>query len=167
MNRFGSFRNAAVVVVVGGVIAAVVAVATASAAPSKKNYTVQVAVTNDAVSHQDFTVTLTNDPSSNTTLGSVNITLPTGFTADTASTSQTGWSNLTSIVTDSNGTSTVQLRSDASVHALAVGASMTASVHVSSPSLPTTGCNATWSSTAKQSNNYLGTNNWFTLLGAP
>src|SRR5439155_15374834 len=44
------------------------------------------------------------------------------------------------------------------------------SVHVSSPStLPTTSCNAdaAWSSSAKQSNNYLGTNNWFKLLGTP
>jgi hypothetical protein len=44
---------------------------------------------------------------------------------------------------------------------------MTMSVHVATPNLPTTGCNATWSSTAKQSNDYNGTNNWFTLLGAP
>lgn len=172
MKRLGSVRNAAAVVILGGLVAAVVAVATAQAAPSKKNYTVVVAVTKpaagDPVNPKNFTVTIKNDPSSNTTLGSANVTLPTGFTADSASTSQLGWSNLTSIATDSNGTSTVQLRSDASSHALAVGASMTVSVHVSLPaSLPTTGCNATWSSTAKQSNDYLGTNNWFTLLGSP
>ena len=44
---------------------------------------------------------------------------------------------------------------------------MTVSVHVASPTLPRTDCSATWSATAKQSNDYNGTNNWFTLLGTP
>jgi hypothetical protein len=170
MRRFGSRRTAGyVTLLLVLVIGAIVAVATAQAAPSKKNYKVVVAVTKpaagDPVDPQNFTVTITNDASSNTTLGSANVTLPTGFTADTASTAQTGW---TANVTDSAGTSTVELRSDAASNALGIGQSMTVSVHVSSPStLPTTGCNAAWSSTAKQSNNYLGTNNWFTLLGPP
>lgn len=161
MKRFGSFRNAAVVVVVAGVVAAVVAVATASAAPSKKNYTVQVAVTNDAVSHQDFTVTLTNDPSSNTTLGSANVSGPAGFTLGSASTTQSGWT----AAVDASGV--VELRSATAGDAIAPGHSMTVSVHVANPTLPTTCASAAWSSTARQSNNYLGTNNWFTLLGAP
>ena len=175
MNRFGSFRNAAAVVVLGGLIAAVVAVATASAAPSKKNYTVKVAVTKPtvgAVNPQNFTVTITNDRSSNTTLGSVNVTLPTGFTADSASTSRDGWAAGTTIVTDSQGTSTIQLRSTS--NALAPTQVMVVQVHVSSPSnLPITaasltGCagTATWSSSAKQSNDYNGTNNWFTLISS-
>lgn len=162
MKRFGSIRNAAAVVVLGGLVAAVVAVASAQAAPSKKNYTVQVAVTNDAVSHQGFTVTVKNDSSSNTTLGSANVTLPTTFTAGTATTLQAGWT--ATIATDSNGTSTVQLRSATSGDALTPGESMTVSVYVSTPALPTTCADASWSSTAKQSNDYNGTNNWFTLL---
>ena len=91
MNRLGSARNALGVVILGALVAAVVAVASAQAAPSKKNYTVKVAVTDNAVSHQTFTVTLKNDGSSNTTLGSVNITPPAGFTVDAASTTQSGW----------------------------------------------------------------------------
>jgi hypothetical protein len=173
MKRFGSLRNPVGVVVLGALIAAVVAVASAQAAPSKKNYTVQVAVTNDALSHQDFTVKITNDKSSNTTFGSANVVLPTGFTAGTATTEQAGW--IPTIVTDSSGTSTIQLRSDTSGHALVPGQSMTVLVHVTSPSnlpiTPTspTGCGgtATWSSTAKQSNDYNGTNNWFTLISPP
>ena len=91
MNRLGSARNALGVVILGALVAAVVAVASAQAAPSKKNYTVQVAVKDNAVSHQIFTVTLKNDGSSNTTLGSANISPPAGFTADAASTQQSGW----------------------------------------------------------------------------
>ena len=98
MKRLGSVRNAAAVVILGGLVAAVVAVATAQAAPSKKNFTVQVAVTkptSGAVDPQNFTITLTNDGSSNTTLGSANIPPPTGFVFDTdptkAGADQTGW----------------------------------------------------------------------------
>lgn len=43
---------------------------------------------------------------------------------------------------------------------------MTVSVHVATPALPTTGCTATWSTQVKQSNDFNGTNNWFTILAA-
>src|SRR5215471_9150916 len=109
MKRLGSRRMAGyVTLLLALVIGSVVAVATAGAAPSKKNYTVKVAVTKPAAGDPDpqsFTVTLTNDPSSNTTLGSANVTLPTGFTADTASTAQPGWT--ATIVNDGAGTYTV------------------------------------------------------------
>jgi len=160
MKRLGSSKIAVGVGLLGALVAAVVAVASAQAAPSKKNYTVKVAVTNDAVSHQDFTVTITNDSSSNTTLGSANVVPPTGFMVDTATTAQPGW---TAAVVGN----VVQLRSLTAGDALAPGHSMSASVHVSSPGLPTSCADASWSSTAKQSNDYNGTNNWFTLLGAP
>jgi hypothetical protein len=159
MKRLGSFRNAAGVIVLGGLVAALVAVASAQAAPSKKNYTLQVAVTNNALSHQDFTITLANDRSSNTTLGSANVTPPAGFTVDTASTLKAGW---TAAVADN----VVQLRSSAAANALAPGSSMTVSVHVSSPTLPATCTSATWSSDVKQSNDFNGTNNSFTRLAA-
>jgi hypothetical protein len=166
MRRLGSSRIAVGVVVLGVLVAAVVAVASAQAAPSKKNYTVQVAVTNDAVSHQDFTVTLANDTSSNTTLGSANVTPPTGFTVDTASTAQSGWS--ATVVSN-----VVQLRSATSGAALAPGSSMKVSVHVASPALPITPDSPTpcagtadWSSQVKQSNDFNGTNNSFTILAA-
>jgi archaellum component FlaF (FlaF/FlaG flagellin family) len=155
--RYGGLAG----VLAAAAVAVAIAAATAQAAPSKKNYTVQVAVTNDAVSHQDFTVTIKNDGSSNTTLGSVNVLPPAGFTVSAASTTQSGWTHSV----DSIGV--VELRSATAADAISPGHSMTMSVHVATPTLPTTGCNATWSSTAKQSNDYNGTNNWFTLLGAP
>ena len=163
MKRFGSLRNVAAVLVLGGFVAAVVAVASAQAAPSKKNFTVQVAVTKPAsglVNAQNFTITFANDGSSNTTLGSANISPPAGFAVDTANTAQQGW---TATVVDN----VVQLRSTTSADALAPGRSLTASVHVASPTLPTTCSSATWSALVKQSNDFNGTNNWFTLLGTP
>jgi|tagenome__1003787_1003787.scaffolds.fasta_scaffold20979376_2 hypothetical protein len=164
MDRFGPHRRRGyAALAVALVLGSVVAVAAAQAAPSKKNYTVQVAVANDAVSHQDFTVTVKNDGSSNTTLGSVNVTLPTGFTADAATTPLAGW---TPTIADTAGTSTIQLRSARAADALAAGSSIVVSVHVATPALPTTCGDASWSSTAKQSNDYNGTNNWFTLLTA-
>src|SRR6476620_2139135 len=121
MKRFGSFRYAAGVVVLGALVAAVVAVATAQAAPSKKNYSVQVAVTKPAsgpVDPQTFTIKLTNDGSSNTTMGSANISPPAGFNLDTdptkATTTQVGW---TATVVDH----VLQLRSSSSTVALAPG----------------------------------------------
>jgi hypothetical protein len=162
MKRLGSRRNAAAVLVLGGLLAAVVAVASAQAAPSKKNFTVQVAVTKPAsgpVDPQSFTVTLANDGSSNTTLGSANISPPGGFAVDTASTAQPGW-------TATPVGNVIQLRSATSGDALAPGRSMTVSVHVASPTLPTTCSSATWSAQVKQSNDFNGTNNWFTQLFA-
>ena len=164
MKRFGSRRMAGyVTLLLALVIGSVVAVATAGAAPSKKNYTVKVAVTKPAagnpVDPQTFTVTLKNDGSSNTTLGSANITPPAGFTVDTASTVQSGWS--ATVVSN-----VVQLRSTTSGDALASGHSMAVSVHVASPTLPTICSSATWLSQVKQSNDFNGTNNSFTLLTA-
>jgi hypothetical protein len=162
MKRFGSLVNAAAVLALGGLVAGVVAVASAQAAPSKKNFTVQVAVTKPAsgpVNAQNFTITLANDGSSNTTLGSANISPPASFAVDTASTAQSGW---TATVVGN----VVQLRSATSGDALAAGHSLTASVHVASPTLPTTCSSATWSALVKQSNDFNGTNNWFTQLTA-
>jgi hypothetical protein len=164
MKRFGSIRYAAAVAVLGALVAAVVAVATAQAAPSKKNYTMQVAVRDNTVSHQTFTVTLTNDLSSNTTLGSANVSPPAGFHFDTdpakAGPDQAGWT--ATVVSN-----VLQIRSLSSSDSLAPGHSMTAFVRIDTPaSLPTTNCDAAWSVLVKQSNDFNGTNNWFTRLTA-
>jgi hypothetical protein len=162
MKRFGSLRNAAAVLVFCGLVAAALAVASAQAAPSKKNFTVQVAVTKPVsgpVDAQNFTITLANDGSSNTTLGSANILPPAGFTVDTASTVQSGWTATPTLAGD-----LVALRSAAPSDALAPGRSMTVSVHIASPTLPTTCSSATWSAFVKQSNDFNGTNNSFTQL---
>ena len=161
MNRLGSARNALGVVILGVLVAAVVAVASAQAAPSKKNYTVQVAVKDNAVSHQIFTVTLKNDGSSNTTLGSANISPPAGFSFDTdpaeAGASRTGW---TATVVGN----VLQLRSSSSTFSLPPGQSVAAFVKVATPTLPAPCASASWSSQVKQSNDFNGTNNWFTQL---
>ena len=164
MKRFGSMRYAAGVVVLGALVAAAVAVATAQAAPSTKNFTEQVFVTNGS-DPNTFTVRLTNDKKSNQTLGSVNVSPPAGFTIDAARTGRTGWT-ATVVPLPAVPNDVVQLRSTS--NPIAPGDSMDVSVHISSPSpLPTTGCNATWlQAQAKQSNDFNGTNNWFTLLTA-
>lgn len=151
-------------VVILGVVAivAVITVSTAQAVPTTKNYTAQVAVTN-ADDPQTFTVTITNDAQSNQALGSVNVTPPSGFNVDTAST-QPGW---TATVVDN----VVELRSTSSGSALSPGQSLTASVHVESPGLPVSPttpelcpAGASWSVEAKQSNDFNGQNNSFYLL---
>ncbi|MGZ4290434.1 MAG: hypothetical protein ACXVQZ_07435 [Gaiellaceae bacterium] len=63
----------------------------------------------------------------------------------------------------------IELRSATAGDAITPGHSMIMSVHIDAPTLPTTtvltpGCSATWSASAKQSNDYNGTNNWFTQL---
>jgi hypothetical protein len=170
MKRLSSSRIAVGVGILGALAAAVVVVASAQAAPSKKNYTMQVAVTkpvSGSVDPQNFTVKITNDKSSNTTLGSVNISPPAGFTIDTASTSQPGWiATVFPTPPPPVQDDVVQLRSASSGDAIAPGHSMTVSVHISSPALPTTGCTANWSSQVKQSNDFNGTNNWFTFLSS-
>jgi hypothetical protein len=163
MRRLGSSRIA-VGVVLCLLVAAVVVVASAQAAPSKKNYTLQVAVKDDTVSHQTFTITLANDGSSNASLGSANISPPAGFTFDTtpgtAGIDRTGWT--TAVVGN-----VLQLRSSSSAVSLAPGDSLKAFVRVASPTLPTTGCSASWPTpNAKQSNDFNGTNNWFTFQTA-
>jgi hypothetical protein len=158
MRGFGSRKVAGYAAVLLAIVgAAFLAVASAQAAPSTKNYTVRVAVTNDTVSHQNFTVTIKNDPKSNQTLGSVNVTPPSGFDIANGTMGRTGWTaNVVGNV--------LQFRSTS--NALVAGDSMSATVDVTSPTLPSTQCAATaaWSVLAKQSNDFNGTNNWFNLL---
>jgi hypothetical protein len=169
VRRLPASEIAVAVIVLGALVAAALVVGSANAAPSKKNFTVQVAVTKPAsgsVNPQNFTVTITNDRSSNTTFGSANVRAPAGFTVDAAGTAQPGWS-----ATLAGGV--IQLRTASSSDALVAGQSMIVTVHVASPTLPITaqsptGCTGTaaWSAEAKQSNDFNGTNNWFTLLPA-
>jgi hypothetical protein len=152
MRRFLRFASVGLVLI--GVIAAAV-----QAAPSTKNYTATVRVTDGSVSGNKFTVTLTNDPRSNQTLGSANFTAPSAFTLAQGSvtTTRSGW---TATVVGND----VQFRSTS--NALGKGNSVSADVVVTSPSLPTTQCSAAWVVHAKQSNDFSGTGNDFNLLSA-
>jgi hypothetical protein len=142
------------------VLSAAVLIGSVHAAPSTKNYTANVHVT-DATAAANalntFTVTLKNDPRSNQTFGSANIKPPAGFDATAASTGRQGWS----ANVDSAGI--VELRSTS--NAVVKGDSVAVSVTIDPASM--TGCgSATWDTAIKQSNDFNGTNNEFTRLAA-
>jgi hypothetical protein len=150
MRRFLRIASASLVLI--GVIAAAV-----HAAPSTKNYTATVRVT-DATAATNalntFTVTLTNDKKSNQTFGSANVTLPPGFSATAASTDRTGW-------TATPAGNVVQLRSTS--NAVAANDNIVVSVTVDSATMA--GCgDAKWGVVIKQSNDFNGTNNLFSML---
>jgi hypothetical protein len=157
-----------------GVVALVAAsagvAATAQASPSTKFYTATVSPTAVAASHsqQAFTLTLTNCGSntpgcsqvSHQSFGSANIQIDPAFgnvsVSLTASESASGWS----IVQPVSG-GLVKLRSNGT--ALSPGASLPISVVADTPS--SSGA-YTWTTAVKQSNDFSGTGNDFTLLGS-
>lgn len=139
-------------------LSAVALIGSAHAAPSTKNFTANVHVTDATQSLTTFTVTLANDKKSNQTFGSANVAAPPGFLITAASTARAGWT----ATPDSSGTF-VAVRSTS--NAVAPGDSIVVSVTVDPAS--TTGCtNAQWGVSIKQSNDFNGTNNFFTLLQA-
>lgn len=142
------------------VLAVLVAViGSAQAAPSTKRYDATVHVTNGDVDETSatLTLTLTNDTTSKQTLGSANFTPPAGITLGTVvrDADRTGWD--AEIVGGAVGfRSTV---------ALTKGQSVSADVLVSISQ--TTCTNATWTTRAKQSNDFSGNpGNDFTLNSA-
>jgi hypothetical protein len=139
------------------VLASVALIGSAHATPSTKNYTANVHVTDATQSLSTFTATLTNDPHSNQTFGSANVIPPTGFVATAATTDRAGWT----ATVDAQGI--VELRSTS--NAVAKGDSVVVTVAVDPTSI--SGCgSATWGVIVKQSNDFNGTNNFFTLLQA-
>lgn len=132
--------------------ALVAVIGSAQAAPSNKNYNVTVRLKSTSPSTV-LTITLTNDKSSKQTLGSAQFTAPVNMTPSnpTVTSPATGWQ--ASVLT---GTRIVQL---VSTTALKPGDSVTTDVSVT-----TAGCtNATWGAAAKQSNDFSGSGNDFTL----
>ena len=129
-----------------------VTIGSAQAAPSTKNFTANVHAINAAATQNTFKVSVTNDPKSNQTLGSVNVNPPTGFTLGTASTTRTGWSaNVVGNVLELRSTSNAVVKGD----------SVVADVTVTSPTLPTTCTDASWKVFVKQSNDFSGSGNDF------
>jgi len=167
MRLLDTARRRLGVVLVAGVLlpAGVVTATAAQAAPSTKYYTATVSPqqVDSGVSQQAFTLTLSNcGPSSGCTktsqqtLGSANIQVDPAFANVTASVSTPGWFVVQPVT---NGL--VELRSSGT--ALSPGQSLAISVLADTPA----GVGAyTWSTQVKQSNNFSGTGNDFTLSGS-
>ena len=131
--------------------ALVAVIGSAQAAPSNKNYSVTVRLKSTSPSTV-LTITMTNEKSSKQTLGSAQFTAPVNTTPSnpTVTSPATGWqpSVLPGRI--------VQL---VSTTPLKPGDSLTADVTVTNA-----GCtNATWGAAAKQSNDFSGSGNDFTL----
>jgi hypothetical protein len=154
-------RGAALVAMVAGAVALV---GSAQATTSTKTFDASVvpAAVPGAGTAQ-LTFTLTNDSSSQQTLGSANFTAPTGWSASTASTQQV----LSTVNQDKwnacsgDGTTclappnnVVQFRAASSGDALAPGDSVQATFTVQTACSLST--NATWHVDAKQSNDFSG-----------
>jgi hypothetical protein len=149
--------------------AAVVAiVGPATAAITKKNYTTSFApLYAGAGTTATYRLTLANDGSSNTTLGSANFQIPSQLTASVVavnppSPGQLGWT-----VTIVGGV--LQFRSATSHDAMTPGQFMSVDLSVTTPGLAPLGAacfDYTWHSAVKQSNTFSGTGNDFNLKGS-
>ena len=147
-NGFASGASAPMIGLAALVLAALVGlIGSAQAAPSKKVFDATVHVTGGAVTTTSATLTLTlkNDATSNQTLGSANFAAPGGITLGTVGTpDRSGWT-ATKVGSD------VQFRSTT---ALATGQSVSADVTVAIDQ--TTCTTGTWTTRAKQSNDFSG-----------
>jgi hypothetical protein len=168
--RFPSWRARVAAGLFAVVTASTGLAATAQAAPSTKYYTATVSPVSvgSTVSQQAFTLTLTNCGSrtpgcsqvSHQTLGSANIQVDPAFgnisVSLSASELASGWSILQPVAGG-----LVELRSSGT--SLAPGASLAISVVADTPS--SAGA-YTWTTAVKQSNDFSGSGNDFTLLGS-
>jgi hypothetical protein len=150
-----------------GVVGAVGTAAQAS--PSTKYFTASVSpgAVSSGVSQQAFTFSLRNCGStsgctkaSQQTLGSANIQIDPAFSNVSANVSATGWYVIQPVVGG-----LVELRNSGSggAFALAPGASLPVTVVADTPTA--TGA-YTWSTTVKQSNDFSGAGNEFTISGS-
>ena len=167
MKGFGSRKVARYGGAVLTLAAVVIAVASAQAAPAlKKNYTVSIAPGLAAPgSSGQYRISLGNAASSSQTLGSANITVPAGFTVTAVSPAATtagapGWS----VSPSSPGPQVVMWRAGTSANALRAGTTTTATLSVTAASSFTCPrASWTWTSAVKQSNDFSGSGNDFTL----
>jgi hypothetical protein len=149
------------------VTGAVIVVASAQATPTKKNVNVFVYQSNSQSNCATntgtcFEVFVQNDTSSNVTLGSTNVTAPSGWTINSltvADASGHNWSG--SCVGDGTtcnaGTGVVQLRANTSGDSLVAGESVTAFADVTTNcSASPDGTSALWQQETKQANNFSG-----------
>lgn len=166
MKRLGSRTKAIyLTLLVAVACSAVIAVASAQAAPVKKKFAAYVVATDP--SSTSFEVTLVNDGSSQQTLGSADFTAPGLSIADTPK--RSGVSSLGhswSVCTGSGGVlcndqpdNVVEFRAASSGDALQPGESVSFIISANAANC----ANAVWGASAKQSNDYSGTNNLFNL----
>lgn len=146
------------------VVGAVVVVASAQATPTKKNVNAYVFQAKDPSNCTQplvgtcFEVLVQNDNSSNVTLGSTNVTAPTGWAVNSAAVSDASghnWNACGGDGTTCGSGSVVQLRANTSGDSLTAGQTVTAFADV------TTNCTASgnaalWSQETKQANNFSG-----------
>jgi len=133
------------------VVAALVAAAPAGAQAPKKHFSASVPADGLPGTQQALEVTIANDATSQSDLGSANLTVPDGFTRVRSSLGTVG---------AVAGKTTVLLRD----LALRPGRTITFTVSATSP-----GCGASgqWQVAAKQANDFRGTGNDFTLTTDP
>ncbi len=134
----------------------------ALATSTKKLYTAAISpTTGGAGASASYTFTLTNSPQSSQSLGSANVALPTSFTSVSvgAITAPAG-----KLWTATLSGSTIQIRSGAtSANSLFPGQSVSVAFTAQNPCVIGT---YTLTSQVKQSNDFLGTNNDFSLSGS-
>jgi hypothetical protein len=155
-RRYGWARTFAPALVC--ILAASLAAAPGGGVKEIKRFSVTVSPSSVAAgSTPTFSITLRNDASSNTTLGSANVTIPTAFTYVPGSlVAPAGWT------TSSVSGNVLGLRSSASSDKIAPGGFRTFTIRA------TVGCATaqTWQPVlAKQSNDFSGTGNDFTRVG--
>jgi hypothetical protein len=140
-------------------------VSSAHGAPSTKKYQAYVVAANAAST--SFRLTLTNDSTSQQTLGSANFTAPPNFTSlsvsSTPVTSTDGhsWNICIGDGMVCGAGNVVQFRAASNGDAIAPGQSVSATVSLTLPASPALCTSAAWLSAAKQSNDFSGTNNDF------
>lgn len=117
-----------------------------------------------AGSAASFTITITDDPTSTQGLGSANVTIPSGFTGVTAGTPTASGGK---VWTATVGDGFVKLRATGatSVNRIEPGQSVSVVVSATVP-CAAVGTSFTWTTAAKQSNDFKGNNNSFTRVGA-
>ncbi len=145
-------------VLVAAFLAGGIAIGASSATTTIKKFTAVLAPsTVGAGSTSPLTLTLANDPSSNQTLGSADVSVPTGFTVDGSSFAlDRPWSV-------SLAGNVIELRAGSSKKALAPGTSLAVTFSATAPCA--TPQPPQWLTLVKQSNNFLGTGNDFTIVG--
>lgn len=135
----------------------------ASAAPSTKYYEASLSGQPTAdvpvLTPSSVTITLTNDPSSGQTFGSAQVTFPNLTSAElTATAVPSGW---TAQFVQTTAPAVLQLTSAGPGYAISPGKSLDIAVQVDEPYVGS----FVFTTQVKQSNDFLGNNNAFALLG--
>jgi hypothetical protein len=157
----GRKRTILALVLAGSLVGAAAALP-ALAAVTKKLYTPTISpMTSAPGATQPYTFTIRNAQSSNQSLGSANISVPSGFTVSTTSSLSVSTDPVGKAWTAALNGSTIQLRSGAtSSNSLMAGQQVSVTFDAAAPCAAG---NYVWLTQVKQSNDFLGNNNDFSL----